>query len=284
MDENLPKYYSSTTDAYLKMKPPHGVFRLNDFARFMRSIGIDLTNDNVILKELFAEYDKNKNGHLDAWEFIACFGPSINGHSYSSTSLKFGDDKKHKKQSRELLEKPLDATQTRAIIAERLPLHYKSSTKAFLAAKGGVNKRSNVIMFPDFKLWLQNMNIIVPDQTVRDLFAYLDTDGSGQVSCAEFIECFGHAISGEQSKNIQDAEHLSFHNTRPDQRVAVVPKKHQWTYDEVMRCLGERMGLIHTSSTKAFMRAKRCGKTTMDYEDLNRALLNLNIDAPEKVK
>jgi hypothetical protein len=53
MDHNLPKYYSSTTEAYLRMKPPGGVLSMNDFRRFMRSINLDLSED--MEKELFSE-------------------------------------------------------------------------------------------------------------------------------------------------------------------------------------------------------------------------------------
>ena len=56
------------------------------------------------------------------------------------------------------------------------------------------------------------------------------------------------------------------------------PPKHVWTYGEVKKSLRERLGLIHTSTTKAFMKAKRTTSQTMDLADLKRMLMNLNID------
>ena len=53
MEINLPKYYSSTTQAYLRMKPPGGVLLMKDFRRFMRSINLDLSPE--MEKELYAE-------------------------------------------------------------------------------------------------------------------------------------------------------------------------------------------------------------------------------------
>lgn len=53
MDQNLPKYYSSTTECYLRMKPPGGVMTIKDFRRFMRSINLELSES--MEKELFAE-------------------------------------------------------------------------------------------------------------------------------------------------------------------------------------------------------------------------------------
>lgn len=53
MDQNLPKYYSSTTECYLRMKPPGGVMTIKDFRRFMRSINLELSE--CMEKELFAE-------------------------------------------------------------------------------------------------------------------------------------------------------------------------------------------------------------------------------------
>jgi Ca2+-binding EF-hand superfamily protein len=279
MDANLPKYYKSTTEAFLRMKPPGGIFRIADFARFMRSINLDLPDAK--LQELFSTYDKDGSGGLEAWEFIESFGPSINGHADTNTSLAFTPQVV--KQSRALKEVPLSVEQVRTMIMGRLPLHYRSSTKAFLAAKGGVNPRSHTIAFKDLKVWLQNLNIIVPDDTIRGLFKYLDEDGSGDVSAREFIKAFGRAISGESAENINDAEHLSFHNNRPDKRVAVPPTKHKWTYDEVRQALSIRLGLIHTSSTKAFMKAKRSTSQTMSLADLKRMLLNLNIDPDDKI-
>jgi len=279
MDANLPKYYKSTTEAFLRMKPPGGIFRITDFARFMRSINLDLPDAK--LQELFSTYDKDGSGGLEAWEFIESFGPSINGHADTNTSLAFTPQVV--KQSRALKEVPLSVEQVRTMIMGRLPLHYRSSTKAFLAAKGGVNPRSHTIAFKDLKVWLQNLNIIVPDDTIRGLFKYLDEDGSGDVSAREFIKAFGRAISGESAENINDAEHLSFHNNRPDKRVAVPPTKHKWTYDEVRQALSNRLGLIHTSSTKAFMKAKRSTSQTMSLADLKRMLLNLNIDPDDKI-
>ena len=58
----------------------------------------------------------------------------------------------------------------------------------------------------------------------------------------------------------------------------MVPPKHKWTYDEVRKILGDRLGLIHTSSTKAFMKAKRSTSQTMSLGDLKRVLMNLSID------
>jgi Ca2+-binding EF-hand superfamily protein len=279
MDANLPKYYKSTTEAFLRMKPPGGIFRIADFARFMRSINLDLADDK--LQELFNTYDKDLSGGLEAWEFIESFGPSINGHADTNTSLAFTPHVK--KHSRALKEVPLSVEQVRAIILARLPLHYRSSTKAFLAAKGGANPRSHTIAFKDLKVWLQNLNIIVPDDTIKGLFKYLDEDGSGGVTAREFIKAFGCAISGESAENINDAEHLSFHNNRPDKRVAMLPAKHKWTYEEVRNALSTRLGLIHTSSTKAFMKAKRSTSQTMSLADLKRMLQNLNIDPDDKI-
>jgi hypothetical protein len=47
----------------------------------------------------------------------------------------------------------------------------------------------------------------------------------------------------------------------------------------VSTVLRERVGLTHTSSTKAFIKAKQ-GKTsqTLNLADLTKMLLNLNID------
>lgn len=72
---------------------------------------------------------------------------------------------------------------------------------------------------------------------------------------------------------------MSFHNARPDKRLSTVPLKHTWTYEEVSTVLRERVGLTHTSSTKAFIKAKQ-GKTsqTLNLADLTKMLLNLNID------
>lgn len=61
----------------------------------------------------------------------------------------------------------------------------------------------------------------------------------------------------------------------------MVPPKHQWTYDEVKKILGDRLGLIHTSSTRAFMKAKRSTSQTMSVADLKRMLMNLNIDVSD---
>lgn len=72
-----------------------------------------------------------------------------------------------------------------------------------------MNPRSNTIEFKDLKVWLQNLNIIVPDDTIKELFKFLDEDGSGDVTAQEFIKVFGHAISGERAENIGDAEHVS---------------------------------------------------------------------------
>lgn len=139
MDQNLPKYYRSTTDAFLKIKPRGGVLQMDDFARFMRSINLNLPEEKLRL--MFDRYDVNKNGGLDAWEFIESFGPSINGHFDTSTSLFMGGKSK-KKEGHALKEVQLNAEQTRDVILERLPFHYKSSTKAFLAAKVGEAARS----------------------------------------------------------------------------------------------------------------------------------------------
>jgi len=132
MDENLPKYYRSTTEAFLRMKPPGGVLGIEDFARFMRTINLDLPDEK--LHELFIKYDKNRSGGLEAWEFIDAFGPAINGHVDTSTSL-FMPGLRPRREPKKLREIPLDAEQTRQLIMARLPFHYKSSTKAFLAAK-----------------------------------------------------------------------------------------------------------------------------------------------------
>ena len=132
MDQNLPKYYRSTTEAFLRMKPPGGILRIEDFGRFMRSINLDLPDEK--LKELFLVYDKNGSGGLEAWEFIESFGPAINGHSAPSTSLDMGT-KGRRREPKHLKEVQLTAEQTRDMIMARLPFHYKSSTKAFLAAK-----------------------------------------------------------------------------------------------------------------------------------------------------
>ena len=187
------------------------------------------------------------------------------------------------REPRKLKEAQLTPYDVRQIIMQRLPLHYRSSTKAFLSAKGGVNKRSNTIDFNALKLFLKNMNIVVPDETIQGLFKYLDKNGDGQVSCAEFIAAFGHSISGERADNIGCAKHLSFENPRKDVRVKVLPARHKWTYDEVKRVLADRLGLIHTSSTKAFMKAKGSNSETMSLPDLRRMLLNLNIDAPDNI-
>jgi Ca2+-binding EF-hand superfamily protein len=205
IDLNLPKYYRSTTEAFLRMKPPGGVFRIDDFARFMRSINVDLPDEK--LQELFNVYDKNGNGGLDAWEFIERFGPAINGHT--STSL-FMAGKSNKREPTKLKQVQLNAEQVKELVMARLPFHFKSSTKAFLSAKGGVNPRSHTISFADLRLFLNNLNIVVPDETVHDLFKFLDIGGKGSITCADFIKAFGHAISGENCDNISDANHVIF--------------------------------------------------------------------------
>lgn len=59
-------------------------------------------------------------------------------------------------------------------------------------------------------MFLKNMNIVVPDETIMGLFKYLDEDNNGYVSAKEFIKAFGHAISGEKADNIGDAEHVKY--------------------------------------------------------------------------
>jgi len=204
IDMNLPKYYRSTTEAYLRMKPPGGRMKLPDFGRFMRSINLDL--DDSMLLTIFRNFDKNHNGAIDAWEFFDGFGGSISGHQDSSTSLCM--DKLPFKEPKQVKAVKLSASETCELIKQRLPLHFRSSTKAFLAAKGGADPRSNTIAFKDLKIFLQNLNIIVPDESIKGLFDYLDDDGSGGVTAKEFIQTFGHAISGERSDNIQDANHV----------------------------------------------------------------------------
>lgn len=66
------------------------------------------------------------------------------------------------------------------------------------------------------------MNVIVPDETVRGLFKYLDTDGSGDISAREFIKAFGHAISGEKAENISDSAYVSL--LKPRFHVVIVAK------------------------------------------------------------
>lgn len=279
IDLNLPKYYRSTTEAFLRMKPPGGKMRIKDFGRFMRSINLDLTDD--MLLQVFKEFDKNNNGALDAWEFFDGFGGSISGHKDTSTSLFMGNPLPFK-EPKHIEEANLTAEQTCELIKARLPFHYRSSTKAFLAAKGG-DPNSKGIAFKDLKLFLQNLNIVVPDSAINGLFKYLDDDGSGKVTAKEFIAAFGHAISGEKADNIQDSDHLSYHNTRPDNRVPIVPSRHKWTYDEVKKTLGDRLGMIHTSSTMAFMKAKKSNSRFLTVEDLKRILFNLNIDPPMSI-
>lgn len=133
IDLNLPKYYRSTTDAFLKMKPPGGKLKVGDFARFMRSINLDLDDD--MLNKMFRKYDKNHNGAIDAWEFFECFGGAISGHKDDSSTSLFMDKVRAPKQAREMKVKDLTPKEVCELIKERLPFHFRSSTKAFLAAK-----------------------------------------------------------------------------------------------------------------------------------------------------
>jgi Ca2+-binding EF-hand superfamily protein len=75
--------------------------------------------------------------------------------------------------------------------------------------QGGADPRCQTISFKDLKVFLQNMNIVVPDETIEGLFKYLDADGSGGVHAKEFIKTFGHAISGEKADNISSSDHVS---------------------------------------------------------------------------
>jgi hypothetical protein len=133
IDMNLPKYYRSTTEAYLKMKPPGGKMRLPDFARFMRSINLDV--DDEMLEKMFKKYDKNHNGSIDAWEFFDGFGGSISGHKDDSCTSLFMDKGSKPRKPIEAKAVNLTAEETCELIKARLPFHFRSSTKAFLAAK-----------------------------------------------------------------------------------------------------------------------------------------------------
>ena len=78
-----------------------------------------------------------------------------------------------------------------------------------MCVQGGVNPKSNTIELKDLKYWLVGMNIIVPDASVKELFRQIDKDGSGSLTAKEFIEVFGHAISGEKAGNIGNADHVN---------------------------------------------------------------------------
>jgi len=211
----------------------------------------------------------------------------MNGSTKMGTSLHMREEVKKSKKNRQL-SKPihqlnLTAEEARQIVVKRLPYHFKSSRKAFLAAKAGSDPRTNQLGFKDFSVFLRNMNVDIPDEAVRGLFQYLDNDNSGVLSAPEFIKAFGHSISGEQAHDINDSSHLSFFNKRPDDRVHLAPPPHPWTFEEVKATLAQRLGTMHTSTSKAFFAAKRSNNKHLGVADLRRVLFNLNMDIGDEI-